>query len=155
MEKVRIDDIEPGIAAATLRRSVTEALDAKHVSINYYELAPGDSFAFGYHRHELQEEVFIILEGEVTFETEEGEVTVGAGEIIRFGPGEYQQGVNTGEERVSAYALGAPQERGDSELLRACSACGERTQHTIEWVEGEDAKRTRCLACGEETGRFT
>lgn len=36
---------------------------------------------------------------QVTFETEDGEIVGTAGEVIRFAPGEYQQGINTGDER--------------------------------------------------------
>lgn len=154
MEKIRIDDIDPRVDSATVLRPVTDAIGAANVALNYYELAPGDSFAYGYHTHENQEEIFVILEGRVTFETEDGDVVVGAGDVIRFAPGEYQQGVNTGPERVVAFAIGAPREAGDSELLRECPACGERTPNTIERVRDGRAKITRCLDCGEETGRF-
>jgi len=82
------------------------------MALNYYELAPGDSFAYGYHRHERQEELFLVQQGAATFETEAGDVVVEAGEVVRFVPGEFQRGVNEGEERVVAFALGAPRGRG-------------------------------------------
>lgn len=154
MDKVRIDDVDPQIDSATVYRPVTDAINAANVALNYYELAPGDSFAYGYHMHENQEELFVVQEGRVTFETERGAVVVEAGEIIRFAPGEYQRGVNTGEDRVVALAIGAPREAGDSEILRECVTCGERMPNTVERVENGRAKITRCLDCGEETGRF-
>jgi len=55
--------------------------------------------------------VFYVLSGTATFETEAGEVTVDAGEAIRFVPGEFQQGSNRGDERVVALAPGAPSTR--------------------------------------------
>ncbi|MFT4946639.1 MAG: putative cupin superfamily protein, partial [Natronomonas sp.] len=88
MEKVRIDDIDRRIDVSTLQRPLTDALGASDLALNYYELAPGDSPAYGYHKHEAQEEVFVIQQGEMTFETETGEVVVEAGEALRFGPGE-------------------------------------------------------------------
>lgn len=154
MEKVRIEAVESRPAAATVCRPLTDALDATGLALNYYELAPGASFAFGYHAHEGQEELFAILEGVVTFETESGEVEVDAGEVIRFGPGEFQQGVNEGEERVIALAIGAPRERGESTILRDCEACGDRTPHTIERADDAPVLLTRCLECSEVTGRF-
>jgi uncharacterized cupin superfamily protein len=154
MDKVRIEDIAGQIDSATVKRPLTDALNTADVAFNYYELAPGDSFAYGYHMHENQEEIFVVQEGQVTFETEDGEIAVSAGEVIRFAPGEYQQGINRDDERVVAVAIGAPQETGESEILRRCDACGERTPNTVERAEDGQAKITRCLDCGNETGRF-
>lgn len=104
--------------------------------------------------HDNQEELFVIQEGRVTFETEEGKIVVDSGEVIRFAPGEYQQGINTSDERVVAFVIGAPQKTGNSEILRECVTCGERTPNTIELIRDGQAKITRCIECGEETGRF-
>lgn len=154
MDSIRIDEIDRQIDAATVLRPLTEALGATNVALNYYELAPGDSFAYGYHRHDKQEEIFLVQDGSVTFETEEGPVTVDAGGAIRFAPGEYQRGVNNGTERVVAFAIGAPQDTGDSEILRDCEACDDRTSHTVEQTENGTERVTRCLVCGDITGRF-
>ena len=154
MDKISIENVGKQIDSSTLKRPLTGAMNASNVALNYYELAPGDSFAYGYHMHETQEEIFVILEGQVTFETEDGDIVVEAGEAIRFAPGEYQQGTNIDDERVAALAIGAPQESGDSEILRPCEACGGRTPQTIDLVEEGSMKVTRCSVCGEETGRF-
>ncbi|WP_336328742.1 cupin domain-containing protein [Halovenus sp. HT40] len=154
MEKVRIEEIDRRIDVSTLQRPLTDALGASDIALNYYELAPGDSPAYGYHKHEEQEEVFLVQRGELTFETEEGEVVVEEGEAIRFGPGEYQQGVNTGTERTAFLAIGAPRDGGDVEILRECEGCGERTPHTVEWADPGESKQTRCLDCDAVTGRF-
>ena len=155
MRKARIEDIDSWMGPASVKRSLTKALGTEDVSMNYYELEPGESFAFGYHRHEGQEEVFYVIEGEATFETDDGEETVGAGEAVRFAPGEWQQGWNRGDERVEALALGAPQESGETTVLRECPDCGERTEQDIERAADADALVTRCVDCGAETGRFT
>jgi rubrerythrin len=49
MQQVDIDDVTDWMGPATVKRSLSGALDAEHVAINYYELDPGESFAFGYH----------------------------------------------------------------------------------------------------------
>ena len=154
METIRIDAIEPRLDSATLQRPLTGALGAEHLALNYYELAPGDSFAYGYHAHADQEEVFVVEAGRVTFETADGDVEVGAGEAIRFAPGEYQRGTNRGAERVVALAIGAPRVSGETEILVRCETCGDRTPNTIEVVDGGEAKVTRCLECGAETARY-
>ena len=154
MEKVRIDEVDRRTDVSTVQRPLTGALGAEHLSLNYYELAPGNSPAYGYHSHENQEELFIVQQGEVTFETESGEVVVRAGEAIRFGPGEYQQGVNTGDERATLLAVGAPRDGGSVEVLRECENCGQRTPTTVELADDGEAKVTRCLDCDSLTGRF-
>jgi len=155
MERVDVDAVDRVPDSATVKRPLSRALGTTDLALNRYELTPGDSFAYGYHRHTTQEEVFVIESGTVTFETEAGEVEVGAGEAIRFAPGEFQQGTNRGDERVVALAIGAPQSAGEVEIRRHCPACGERTSTTVEVADDDGARVTRCLECGAETGRFT
>ena len=155
MEKVTIDELDSWMSPAAAKRPVGKALGANNVALNYYELAPGDSFAFGYHAHENQEEVFYIVEGAATFETEEGDVDVSAGEIIRFAAGEFQRGVNDGDDPVRALAIGAPTDTGELTLLRDCETCGDRTDQEIEPADDSDELLTLCAECGAETGRFS
>ncbi|WP_327053293.1 cupin domain-containing protein [Halomicrococcus gelatinilyticus] len=154
MEKIRIDDAKSYMGPADVKRPLTKELGTENVALNYYELAPGDSFAFGYHAHEDQEEVFYVQSGTVTFETADDPVAVGAGEAVRVAPGEFQRGVNEGDERVVALAVGAPRDAGETEVRRHCEDCGERTPNDIEMTEDRDALVTRCVDCGAVTGRF-
>jgi uncharacterized cupin superfamily protein len=154
MEKIALDDVDGRITMASRKLPVGSALGAEQVAMNYYEVAPGEYVSFGYHAHSDQEELFYVLEGEATFETESGDVTVGADEAIRFAPGEFQRGRNEGDSRVRALAVGAPADPGELTLRRPCEACGDRTDHEIERVEGGETLRTVCLECGTETGRF-
>ena len=155
MEHVRTDDVDSWMSPASVRKPVGKELGVEEMAMNYFELAPGESFAFGYHRHADQEEVFYVVSGEATFETEDGETVVGAGEAVRFDPNEWQQGWNRGDERVVAIALGAPAETGETEMVRDCEHCGERTPQRIEPTDEKDALLTVCVDCGAETGRFT
>ncbi|PSP98047.1 cupin domain-containing protein [Halobacteriales archaeon QS_4_70_19] len=169
MEHVRVDEVDSWTSPASAKRPLSRALGAEDVTINHYELAPGESFAFGYHSHEGQEEVFYVLEGTATFTTgkprrdaeassgdaagENGEVRVAAGEAVRFAPGEWQQGVNGTDERVVALAIGAPAEMGETTILRECADCGERTEQAVQPAD-ENALVTVCEDCGAETARF-
>ena len=155
MEHVVVEDVDRVVQPAEVMRPLTEPLGLAEFAMNYYELAPGDSFAFAYHRHGVQEEVFLVLEGTATFETEDGGVDVGAGEAVRFGPGEFQRGWNRGDERVVALAFGAPLEYGEQVTLRDCPDCGEATDQSIERADGGDARVTYCERCGTRTGRWT
>lgn len=100
--------------------------------MNYYELDPGEEFSGSVHTHLDQEESFFVLEGEATFETKPGPaaesetVHVTEGQIVRFDPGEYQQG------RVAA----------------PCQNCGESDYLDFALVDGEPA--LECPECGTE-----
>lgn len=156
METVCIDAVENSVQPAAVMRQLTEPLGLTDVAINYYELEPGDSFAFAYHNHEVQEEVFYVQAGTATFETELGPVEVGAGELIRFDRGEFQRGWNRGNELVQAIAIGAPLAYGRQIKLRFCDQCSEETDSRLEReVETGDAVVVSyCRACGTETGRW-
>ncbi len=155
MRRRSLDEMDDRMGPADTTRPLTDALGLADVAMNYYELAPGDSFAYGFHAHADQEEVFYVQSGTVTFETAAEDVVVGPGELVRFGPGEYQRGVNEGEDRVIALAIGAPQDAGETEVLRECSDCGIRTPHEIALADDRDAVVALCEECGAETGRFT
>ncbi|MFC5279096.1 cupin domain-containing protein [Halorubrum rubrum] len=157
MNRVRIDDVENDVQPAAVMRKLTEPLGLTDVAINYYELEPGDSFAFAYHSHEVQEEVFCVLSGTATFETEDGPVEVGPDEIVRFGRGEFQRGWNHGNERIRALAIGAPLEYGTQPKLRYCEECDAENDTKLnrtDDADGEEVVVARCVECGSETGRW-
>jgi uncharacterized cupin superfamily protein len=98
------------------------------------------------HAHMDQEEVFYVTDGVATFETPSGETTVEAGELVRFAPGEYQQGRNESDEVVRALALGAPKESTD---VRVPIPCPEGDSDNLRAVPGEDGFTFECPECGE------
>ncbi|OIB58364.1 cupin [Natrialba sp. SSL1] len=70
MEHISIDDIEsaPYDDLHTGRRDLATALGTDHLAITHYVLESGERFSGSVHAHMDQEEVFVVLEGEVTFE---------------------------------------------------------------------------------------
>ncbi|MFT4964582.1 MAG: putative cupin superfamily protein [Halobacteriales archaeon] len=125
MEKVVLDevgstDFERDIEA----REVTDALGTTDIAINHYRIPPTEGFPSGLHAHMDQEEVFIVLEGEARFLTLAEPITVGAGEAIRFAPGEFQTGRNDGADDLVALALGAPRDTENVRIPVACPDCG-------------------------------
>jgi uncharacterized cupin superfamily protein len=59
------------------------------------------------HAHERQEEVYLVLEGELTLLLDGGAShTLRAGELVRVGPATRRQLVNAGGERLVLLALG-------------------------------------------------
>lgn len=148
MEKVTVAEADQAYLSGTHdRRDVSRALGAEHVTVMDYEVPPGDVLSGAYHTHTEQEEVFLVRSGTATFMTEDGEVEVGAGEAVRFAPGEFQHGYNDADEPLVVLALGAPPGMGHSETLFVCRGCDRRAIHDIVMEDG--APVTVCRACGE------
>jgi mannose-6-phosphate isomerase-like protein (cupin superfamily) len=152
METVQLDTVDSYTRPGKVFSPLSDPLDTSGLAINYYEVASGESIGDCYHRHHEQEEVFYVLSGTATFETETGDVAVGPNELIRFAPGEWQQGTNRGDDHLRVLALGAPREARPTDLRRECPACGERTPATAEWTGEEEVYY--CEVCGAETGRY-
>ncbi|MFB6084355.1 MAG: cupin domain-containing protein [Halorientalis sp.] len=145
MNHVSLDELENHPRVADVQKHATEPLNLGDMALNYYELEPGDSFSGGMHTHTNQEEVFLVLEGTATFETKDGAVEVGEEEIVRFAPGEYQEGKNESDDRVRAVAMGAPQEDGETRSALPCQECGAE-YHVVE-VQPDGVELT-CPDCG-------
>ncbi len=84
----------------TLRRE----LGVTGFGINALALAPGQRGRV--HRHEHQEEVYLVLEGELTLVLEDGERVLARNELARVGPEARRQLVNAGREPLVLLALG-------------------------------------------------
>ncbi|MFB6228489.1 MAG: cupin domain-containing protein [Halobacteriales archaeon] len=148
MEKISIDEIEPSAFGSDIdRRGLSDPLGTTDVALNRYRLDPGERFSGGMHAHMDQEEVFVIVEGKATFETMDGEVTVGEGEAIRFAPGEFQSGKNDSDEDVVAFAMGAPRDSEDVRVPQDCPECGHDNMRAIP---GDDGFDLQCPECGAE-----
>lgn len=156
MEHVSIDEIGPQAMGSDIdRRGLSDPLDTENVAVNHYRLEPGERFSGGLHTHMDQEEVFVIVEGEAVFETTESadedprEVTVSAGEAIRFAPGEFQSGRNAGDADLRAIALGAPRHSRDVRIPQPCPACGNDSVRAMPAEDGEGFDLV-CPECGAE-----
>jgi len=153
MEHVSIDDVEPAaLGGDTDRRGLADPLGATDVAVNRYALDPGENFSGGLHAHLDQEEIFYVIEGTATFETapepdvETETVTVEAGEVVRFAPGEYQQGRNESDSEVVALALGAPKESTEGRVAQPCPGCDSPA---MAIGMDEDGMILECPDCGE------
>lgn len=155
VKRVDIDDVEVQnnpMGVHSERRPVSAALGTESFAMNFFRLEPGESFSGGLHTHHDQEEVFYVEEGEATFTVGrdgDEEVAVEGGELIRFEPGEFQVGVNTGDDDLVGWALGAPKARHDWDEIESmvyCRTCGEETGHGLELTD-EGQFRLTCLDC--------
>ena len=84
----------------TLRRE----LGVTTFGINQMALQPGQRGRI--HRHQRQEEVYLVLEGTLTLIVEGQTSDVGEGELVRVAPSVRRQLVNRGPERLVLLAVG-------------------------------------------------
>jgi len=156
MQRASIHDIEPTVpfGEGIDRRGLAEPLGTTDLALNRYALEPGQVFSGGLHAHLDQEEVFYIVSGTATFEMQPEPtagtetVEIGAGEAIRFAPGEFQQGRNEGDEPVVALALGAPKGTTEGRVPQPCPECGE--SDVLAVVMSDEGMRLECPECGVE-----
>jgi mannose-6-phosphate isomerase-like protein (cupin superfamily) len=108
-------DYDYGDRFLPLRRQ----LGVTSFGMNQLVLQPGQRGRI--HRHEHQEEVYLVLEGRLTIVIESEPTELTAGELLRVAPGLRRQLVNYGPERVVLLALGgAAEHRGrDGEAFMA------------------------------------
>jgi uncharacterized cupin superfamily protein len=99
---VTLAAIDPnGDTFQTLRRE----LGVTSFGINQLTLRPRQRLRV--HRHERQEEVYLVLEGTLTLIVEGTEHTLGSGQLARVGPESKRQLTNPSSEKVVVLALGA------------------------------------------------
>jgi uncharacterized cupin superfamily protein len=108
---VSIAAMEPGIARSRLDFDAAERfvplrrqLGVTAFGLNQIVLQPGQRGRI--HRHETQEEVYLVLDGTLTLLVEGEEQTLEYGDLVRVAPAVRRQLVNRGPGRVVLLALG-------------------------------------------------
>ena len=103
--------VESGFSVARLDPATTErfvslrrALGVSSFGMNQMRLAPGERGRL--HRHEHQEEVYLVLKGRLTVELEREEHDLVEGELMRVGPGLRRRLLNRGPDVCLVLALG-------------------------------------------------
>ena len=94
-------DLAPEDRVQQLRRQ----LGVSTFGLNLIVLQPGQAGRI--HRHERQEEVYLVLDGELSLLVEGEEHVLGAGAIARVAPESRRQLVNRRPRRVALLALGS------------------------------------------------
>jgi uncharacterized cupin superfamily protein len=117
-----------GVRFAMRRAEYSRPLGLRALDFCLTEVPPGRQNC-PLHRHDGDEEVFIVVSGRGEVHTEDGRVPIRAGDVLGFPP-RYQVAhavVNTGDEPLRYFAFGAPAER--LELLDYVTA-GVRREST-------------------------
>jgi quercetin dioxygenase-like cupin family protein len=107
----KMSPMEDGTARTQLNPDVGERflplrrqLGVSSFGMNQVVLEPGQRGRI--HRHEHQEEVYLVLDGTLTLLIEDEPTDLGEGELIRVAPGLRRQLVNLGPRRLVLLALG-------------------------------------------------
>src|SRR3954470_19260331 len=104
MTDVAFARLDPDSAEQRFQR-LRDTLGVSSFGINLISLQPGQRGRV--HSHRQQEEVYLVLAGELTLLFEGGEERVlGRWALARVGPQERRQLVNRGSERLDLLALG-------------------------------------------------
>jgi len=103
--------MEQGTATTRLEESPDDrfvrlraALGVSSFGLNQIVLRPGERGRI--HRHERQEEVYLVLDGTLTLLVEGEEQTLERGELVRVGPELRRQLINRGPGTLGLLALG-------------------------------------------------
>ena len=157
MRTIAIDDVEVGLSPLgvhSVRKQVSDAPGTGQFATNRFESEPGESFSGGLYTHHDQEEVFCVQSGEATFDVADrpDSSAVGAGGVIRFPPGQFQEGYNDpdNDDAVVGFAFGAPSSRhewDEIESVLGCAECGEETGHGLSLTD-EASFQFTCNECG-------
>ncbi|WP_255152076.1 cupin domain-containing protein [Halorarius halobius] len=135
------------------KKEIDEAVGATAFGLNLYTAAPGQQASMGYHHHPDHEELFYVLDGELTFETPDGEFAVGAGEVFFVPPGAPQKGRATSDTPARFLAVGAPKAEDHATIVEHCPDCGTETERDLAMEDGVAV--VSCADCGTVTDRFT
>jgi mannose-6-phosphate isomerase-like protein (cupin superfamily) len=108
---------EPGEPARRVAE-LSDLLGSEHTRANVWRYEPGAQGKR--HRHEAQEETFVVLSGTLTMYLGEPpeRVDVPVGGAVRVEPGTPLQSANHGDEELVVYAYGTPPDWG-AEVLES------------------------------------
>jgi uncharacterized cupin superfamily protein len=126
-------DPDNGERFQALRRE----LGVSSFGMNLIVLQPGQRGRI--HAHERQEEVYLVLEGELALLVEGAEHVLGRGRLARVGPAARRQLVNRGPERLVLLALG-----GDAEHA------GRDGRAWTSWDEGGEGRAPQDVPMPED-----
>jgi mannose-6-phosphate isomerase-like protein (cupin superfamily) len=82
------------------------ALDCEKSGVTYYKLEPDFHPPFG-HKHEEQEEIYVLISGGARIKVEDEEIELGPLDAIRLAP-EATRALKAGPEGCELIAFGAP-----------------------------------------------
>ena len=96
-------------------RQLTDALGAEQVAVTLIRVPPHSDFEQGTgHRHEEQEEIYLLTRGTLTMRFGDDVREVKAGSAVRVAPSTVRSHRNLGDEPVELWAVSRKSEKSDS-----------------------------------------
>ena len=105
-----------GMPSELAARFARSALEGKTLGLSLITLEPGFRMPFG-HKHEHQEEVYVVVRGSARIKVDDEIVEVGEWDAIRFETNTMRN-VEAGSEGVEYLAFGAGDDPRDAELVQ-------------------------------------
>ena len=105
-----------GMPAELQARFARRALDGKTLGVTHFRLEPGFRMPFG-HKHELQEEVYVVVRGSGRVKVDDEIVDVSEWDAIRFDP-ETMRDVEAGPDGIEYLAFSAGEDSRDAEMVQ-------------------------------------
>ena len=104
-------DVEPmGDVSSLEMRFTRKYLDSEQLGVTLERLAPGFSSTDG-HRHEVQEEAYVVIEGSGTIKLDDERVELKQWDVIRVAP-EVVRGFDAGSDGLVLIAVGGTKPEG-------------------------------------------
>lgn len=103
------DDIAPEPDRPSEMRYISEAADMENMGLRVYDVTPGEQIPLsGLHYHDEQEEVFYVLEGELSVETPDRTYPVEDGQFFIAEPESPHRAYNDSDADTKVVGIGAP-----------------------------------------------
>lgn len=116
--KEDVDDAAPsfGLSPDLEARFARRPLESQHVAISYQRLQPNVRIPFG-HRHEAQEEIYVVLAGTARMKLDDEVVDLRQWDAVRV-DAETMPDLEAGPDGVEFLAIGGPiGETNDAEMV--------------------------------------
>jgi uncharacterized cupin superfamily protein len=120
-------------------QSLRRELGVRGFGMNLITLQAGERGRI--HAHERQEEVYLVLEGELTLVVEREDHLLGRGRLARVGPDLRRQLVNRGPGRLVLLALGTAGEHAET---------GRDARAWVSWDETGDGRTPQEIPLPED-----
>ena len=117
--KTDVEDMAPkfGFAPNLESRFARRTLELENSGLSYFKVAPNYRIPFG-HRHEEQEEIYVVLSGSARVKLDDEVVELGRLDALRIPP-KVTRGLEAGPDGGEILAFGAPNnENADVEMLQ-------------------------------------
>lgn len=150
--KIDTETLTSSRTPASEKLELDEAVGATAFGVNLFTAQPGEQLPWGFHRHPDHEELFLVLEGTVVFETPETEYQVGADEAFFVPKNHRQRAHAVGDKPARVVAIGAPKTDDDTIIEEECSECGDLTRHqpVERTIDGDTVFVLQCTICDSE-----